>query len=152
MYHLQWTQFLSDPNDDEEESIKWLSANETPIMTVREHWKKTNNWRRAWLAANVNPAVEVVFNEWPILKTPVAPILILMDFDELKLSSGQRILKWSQFFNIILEIEKRVFKDVNGKRLFSLQASEDITQSKSVNLFIIFGLLLYLISNYYYFF
>lgn len=96
---------------------KWLLGNVGPLPEVVNNWTQTFSFRHDWIGAQRYPLVDDILRDWPILKTPVAPALILKDFESLGLVDGNKIQFWESFITIIMNENSCSISDSIGKTL-----------------------------------
>ncbi|KAK0161694.1 hypothetical protein PV327_008113 [Microctonus hyperodae] len=79
----------SDDKDNDKkvtQSVEWLKINRAPWKDVLHHWQLTFYLRRKSIEKNKDRKVNLLFEQWPILKQPNGYLLIESDFRALKLT------------------------------------------------------------------
>lgn len=76
-----------------QDSVKWLEEFEYPNEDLITHWNITANYQSDWIKKS-NSGVADIITAWPVLKNPTVGIkLILEDFNNLGLITGNPISK-----------------------------------------------------------
>ncbi|XP_011312657.1 uncharacterized protein, partial [Fopius arisanus] len=109
-----------DQEAEVKDSLAWLKDNVELSDELKYHWDNTRVYRKKWLAVQRYPLVTDVLDDWPILKSPIAPVLIDIDFDALGITERDRIQYWDQFFTAVRNYFGKKSIDNVGQGLLSL--------------------------------
>ncbi|KAK0073836.1 hypothetical protein PV326_013025, partial [Microctonus aethiopoides] len=119
----------SDDEDDEkkaEHSIEWPKVHRNPWNDVLNHWRITFDYRRRNIRKNKGGKVNLLLEEWPILKQPNGFLLIESDFDDMKLTKIVNTKEiWDKFSENVHTIQPYNDRDANAACLHDLLILDD---------------------------
>ena len=88
-----------------QESLDWLENYEEPWETLENHWHKTYEYRRSKFDSDLTISAWSIYNDWSVLNTPKAYLLVNIDFNLINLCPvDSAISKFDHFCDSALKI------------------------------------------------
>lgn len=107
--------------DEVQKSLDWLKKNhKNSSVDDLINWKITFNYRKSWMTIHQHKTVQAIYIEWPQLKSPHAPELIMQDF-EMKYKNQRA--NWQPFIKYIYSLKECNKRDTICLNMVDLEAN-----------------------------
>lgn len=117
-----------------------MKINREPWKDVFNHWQITFCYRRKSIKESEGGKVDILFQDWPILKQPNGYLLIENDFFAMTLTEVVITKEiWNIFFEKVRTVCKCYERDENAVLLSDLSALHDLSDGAHHFIFQLFS-------------